>query len=276
MKIVTISRLVGSYGDVVAAVVARRMGLELISLAKVHELAQGCDPEYQDVCTMFETEHGPTFFEKIFFDTPTHTSLFKALTFEEASRGNVVLVGRGAQIILRDVPGVFRARLVAPKALRVERIMERYSFTRDEAEEYVRRSDHEREGLIHSIFHVDPNDWSLYDVIVNTSRYSSGAVADMIVQAVEKIEPVSDPEKVQRELRGMGLAKKIETLLRKKLTSAVARHVEVEAEADGTIKLSGRIRDKKDKDKLIKLLREYPGVQTIQDELKVTDLSFGF
>jgi osmotically-inducible protein OsmY len=154
--------------------------------------------------------------------------------------------------------------------------MERYSFTRDEAEEYVRRSDHEREGLIHSIFHLDPNDWSLYDIIVNTSRYSSGAVADMIVQAVEKIEPVSDPEKVQRDLKGMALAKRIETLLRKKMTSAVARHVEVEAEADGAIKLSGRIRDKKDKDKLIKLLKEYPGVQKIQDELKVTDLSFGF
>jgi hypothetical protein len=45
MNIVTISRLVGAYGDIIAAVVARRMGMELISLAKVHELAQSCDPE---------------------------------------------------------------------------------------------------------------------------------------------------------------------------------------------------------------------------------------
>jgi len=276
MKIVTISRLVGSYGDIVAAVVARRMGLELVSLAKVHELAQGCDPEYQDVCATFETEHGPTFFEKIFFDRPTHTSLFMALTFEEASKGNVVLVGRGAQVILREAPGVFRARLVAPKAIRMERIMDRYNFTREEAEDFVRRSDHEREGLIHSIFHVDPNDWSFYDLIMNTARYSSGAAADIIVQAVEKMDPVAEPEKVQRELKSMALAKKIETRVRKRLTSAVARLVEIQAQPDGVIRISGRIRDQKDKDKLMKILAEYPGVHQISDELKVTDLSFGY
>jgi len=276
MKIVTISRLVGSFGDIVAAVVARRMGLELVSLAKVHELAQGCDPEYQDVCTTFETEHGPGFFERIFFDRPTHTSLFMALTFEEASKGNVVLVGRGAQIILRDIPGVFRARLVAPKALRVERIMERYNFTREEAEEFVRRSDHEREGLMHSIFHVDPNDWSLYDLIMNTARYTSGAAADIIVQAVEKMEPVVNPEEVQQNLKNMALAKKIETTVRKRLTSSVARLVEIEALPEGVIRVSGRVRDMKDKDKLMKIVAEYPGVHQIADELKVTDLSFGY
>ncbi len=276
MKIVTISRLVGSFGDIVAAVVARRMGMELVSMAKVHELAQGCDPEYHDVCAKFETEHGPNFFEKIFFDRPAHTSLFMALTFEEASKGNVVLVGRGAQIILRDTPGVFRARLVAPKALRVARIIERYNFTREEAEEFVRRSDHEREGLIHSIFHVDPNDWSLYDLIMNTARYTSGAAADIIIQSVEKIEPVSDPEKIQQDLKNMALAKKIETRVRRRLTSSVARLIEIEAQSDGVIRISGRIRDMKDKDKLMKILAEYPGVHQIEDELKVTDLSFGY
>ena len=276
MNIVTISRLVGAYGDIIAAVVARRMGMELISLAKVHELAQGCDPEYMDACTLFETEHGPTFFERIFFDRPTHTSLLKALTYQEASRGNVVLVGRGAQIILRDIPGVFRARIVAPKQLRVERIMERYNFSKDEAEDFVRKSDHEREGLIHSIFHIDPNDWSLYDITVNTAHFTSGALADIIVQAVEKIEKVPDKENVQEILKSMALAKKIETLARKKMTSAVARHVEIDAEPGGVVKISGRIRDRKDKERLNKLAAEYPGVTKVVDDLKVTDLSFSY
>jgi cytidylate kinase len=276
MNIVTISRLVGAYGDIVAAVVARRMGLELVSLAKVHELAQGCDPEYQDACRMLETEHGPSFFERIFFDRPTHTSLFKALTYEEASRGNVVLVGRGAQIILRDVPGVFRARIVAPKQLRLERIMERYNFSREEAEEFVRKSDHEREGLIHSIFHTDPNDWSLYDITLNSARYSSGAASDIVVQAAEKMEKVPNETQVLDELKRMALAKRIETLVRKKLTSAVARYVEINAEPEGLVKVSGRIRDKKDKERLQQLVQEYPGVNGVVDDMKVTELSFSY
>jgi len=276
MKIVTISRLVGAYGDVIAAVVARRMGLDLVSLAKVHELAQGCDPEYLDACRMFETEHGPSFFERIFFDRPTHTSLFKALTYEEASRGDVVLVGRGAQIILREIPGVFRARIVAPKPLRLERIMERYNFSREEAEEFVRKSDHEREGLIHSIFHIDPNDWSLYDITLNSAHYTSGAVADIIVHAVEKMEKVPNEEQVLVRLKSMALAKRIDTFAHKKLTSAVARHVEIDAEPGGVIKISGRIRNRKEKERLLELVSEYPGVTQVIDDLIVTELSFSY
>ena len=61
MHIVTISRLVGAYGDVIAAIVARRMGLDLIGREELHETAQSCDPEYRDACSLYEKEHGPGF-----------------------------------------------------------------------------------------------------------------------------------------------------------------------------------------------------------------------
>ncbi len=52
MHIITISRLVGAYGDVIAAIVARRMGLDLIGREELHEMAQSCDPEYRDACAV--------------------------------------------------------------------------------------------------------------------------------------------------------------------------------------------------------------------------------
>ena len=113
MRVITISRLLGAYGDVIAPIVARRMGLALIGRDQLHEMAQTCDPEFGDLCTLYETEHGPGLFERLFFDRPSYTSIFEALTFEVASRGSVVIVGRVAQIILRDVPGVARIRVAS-------------------------------------------------------------------------------------------------------------------------------------------------------------------
>ena len=276
MRIVTISRLLGAYGDIIAPIVARRMGLSLIGRDQLHELAQGCDPEFTDICSIYETEHGPHFFERIFFDRPSYTSVFEALTFEQASRGNVVIVGRGAQIILREIPGVARVRIVAPKDIRVKRIMERLNFSRDEAEDYAHKYDHERENLVRSIFQSDPQDWSLYDVIVNTERFSAGDAAQLVIDAVEKIEKVPDEEALKESLRNRALAKRIEALIRKVLTSAVARYVMVKVEPGGLVKLSGRIREKTNKEKAEELASQFPGVTKVESDLKVMELSFGY
>lgn len=276
MNIVTISRLVGSYGDIIAATVARKLGLELLGRDQVHELAESCDPEFRDACTAYENEHGPGFFERIFFDSPSYTSLFQALTYEAASRGKVVLVGRGAQIVLRDVPGVLKVRVVAPPDVRTKRIMERYNFTREEAEDFVSSYDHKRETLIRSIFHSDSNDWALYDMIINTAHFTSGAASEVVLDALANLHRPADVEAVTENLRNLAVAKRIETIIRKKLTSSAAGNVLVNMEPTGVVTLSGKILDKKGKMKAEKMALEYPGVVEVVNELKVTELSFHY
>ncbi len=276
MNVVTISRLIGSYGDIIAAVVARRMGLELIGPTQVHEMARKCDQEYSDACSMYEKEHGPRFFERVLFDRPAYVSLFQALTYELAARGNVLIVGRGSQVILRDVPGVFRARIIAPRDLRVDRIMERYNISRDEADEFVRKSDHEREALIHSIFHTDPNDWALYDLTINTAHYNAASVCDIVVQAAEKMERVYTEVETKENLKNLSLAKYIEAHIRKKMTSSVVRQVEVSADSGGSISISGKVRKNSEKEKVLQLVSQYPGVTRVNDTLAATEISLEY
>ncbi len=276
MRIITISRFVGSYADVIAATVARRMGLELIGRDQVHQMAQTCDPEYSRACSLYETEHGPGFFERIFFDRPSYTSLFESLTYEKASQGNVVIVGRGAQVILKDIPGVFSCRVVAPFGVRVQRIMERYRFDKQEAEDFVRKYDHERESLIRSIFRSDPNEWSLYDIIINTAHYSSGDAADIVIESIDKIQMPQDEESLKDKLRNLSIAKRIETNIRRKLSSSVTRNLEIKMESGGVVTISGKIGDRKDRDKVEKLAGQYPGVTKVVNNLKVSEIMFGF
>ncbi|MEW6111290.1 MAG: cytidylate kinase family protein [Thermodesulfobacteriota bacterium] len=274
MNIITISRQVGAYADLIAATVARKMGLEFIDRDRVHQVALSCDPEYGDLCTIYETEHGPGFFERLFFDRPSYTSLFEALTFEQAAQENVVIMGRGAQLVLRDVPGVFRARIVATLDVRVLRIMERHGLSREEAEDFIHKHEHERDRLIRSIFRSDPNDWSLFDIIINTAQYSPANAADVLIEAIKKKEKVPDKEDVREMLRDRAFAKRVETVIRRRLTSAVAGNVVVTAEPGGVIRLSGRIAEEKDKNKAAKVALGFPGVTRVENDVKVTEITF--
>jgi hypothetical protein len=274
MRIITISRLVGAYGDIIAAIVARRMGLDLIGREELHEMALSCDSEYRDACAVYEKEHGPGFFERLFFDRPSYYSLFEALTYDLAARGAVVMVGRGSQIVLRDVPGVFTARIVAPLSIRISRIMGRYNFNQEEAENFIQKYDHERDNLMRSIFHKNINDWSLYDIIINTAHFTAAAASEIVIDAVDEIQRVPDPIALKEKLTNMALAKRIETQVRRKLTSPAARELEIMAESNGLIRLTGRVRSEQDREAMEKIAVEYPGVVGVENELTVTELLY--
>ena len=274
MRIITISRLVGAYGDIIAAIVARRMALDLVGREELHEMAQSCDLEYRDACAVYEKEHGPGFFERLFFDRPSYYSLFEALTYELAARGGVVMVGRGSQIVLRDVPGVFTARVVAPTSIRISRIMGRYNFNREEAENFIQKYDHERDNLMRSIFHKNINDWSLYDIIINTAHFTAAAASEIVIDAVDEIQKVPDPVALKEKLTNMAIAKRIETQVRRKLTSPAARELEIVAESAGLIRLTGRVRSEQDREAMEKIAVDYPGVSSVENELIVMELPY--
>jgi Cytidylate kinase-like family/BON domain len=274
MNIITISRLVGAYGDVISAIVARRMGLDLIGREELHEMALSCDPEYRETCAIYEKEHGPGFFERLFFDRPSYYSLFEALTYDLAARGNIVLVGRGSQIVLRDVPGVFTARIVAPISIRISRIMGRYNFTREEAGNFIQKYDHERDNLMRTIFHKNINDWGLYDIIINTAHFTAAAASEIVIDAVDEIQKVPDPIALKEKLTNMAMAKRIETQVRRKLNSPAAQELEIAAESGGLIRLTGRVRSEQDKEAMEKIAAEYPGVTKVENELIVTEFPY--
>jgi osmotically-inducible protein OsmY len=274
MKVIAISREIGSFGEEIGALAAEKSGLEYIGRVKTHELAQACDPQYRDACALYESEHGPGFFESLFFDRPTYLGLFEALTFEQAARGAVVIVGRGAQVALRRVPGVLKVRIVAPLSLRIERFKLRHKVSYDEAEAYVRKYDKKRRNLITAVYNVDPDHWELFDLIINTEKMSADGAAEVVVSALRNMERVKDSEAVKESLRNQAAAKYIETHLKKRFGAAAAFDVKVTFETGGLVTLHGLIPERRDKERLEKEVAAYPGVTKVKNELKVSQLNF--
>jgi hypothetical protein len=274
MSIVVISRQVGSLGDEIAASVAKRLNYDLADQAKVRQLAQGCDAEFSKACSLYETEQKPSFFESFFFQSAAYTSLFESLNYQLASQDHIVIIGRGAQIVLRDIPDVFTARVVAPTDIRVGRVMERTKMGREEARSFIEKYDKQRRDLINSIFERDLRDWSLYDVILNTACYEVESGAEVLCKAIEVMKRPTKEKDLQERLRNLAFAKRVESRIKKNVATTPYRDIQVRAASDGTVTLTGLVSERRTKELAEKTASKVDGVRKVVNELKVTELSF--
>ncbi len=104
--------------------------------------------------------------------------------------GNVVIVGRGGQAILREQPGVLHVRITAPLGARVMRVKEREKISIGEATELTTNKDLAAETYLRKFFDIDWNDPLLYHLTFNTGRWDFDAVAEIIVNALSRLRTV--------------------------------------------------------------------------------------
>lgn len=274
MAIITVSRKVGSWGETISKLAAEKLGYRVVTPEEFHRLAESCDSDFRKACSVFETEMPGGMIERFFLRDPAYTSLFESLNFQLASEGDVMIWGRGAQIALADQPGVFRVRVVAPFELRVGRIMERDGMEYKEAAEAVKRFDQQRRTMIEAIYHKDRGDWVLYDLMINTARIANETAANMIFEAVNKLEMPADWDEKRKRFRDLSLAKRVESAIKLKLHTGIYRNIEADAKGPGRIILKGFVTDKRSLDLALDIAAGYPGVKEVENRLKETTLSF--
>jgi cytidylate kinase len=97
-----------------------------------------------------------------------------------AARGDAVIVGRGAQVILKDVQPAVHVFVYAPMEARIRRVAERDGIPENEAKNRIKESDRNRSGYLKTYYNADWQDPGLYDLVLNTGRLS-------LEQAVEQV-----------------------------------------------------------------------------------------
>lgn len=212
--------------------------------------------------------------ERFFLREPAYTSLFESLNFQLAAEGDVVIWGRGAQIVLADQVGVFHVRVVAPFELRVRRIMERDRLSYEESAEVVKRYDQQRRTMIEAIYHKDRADWGLYDLVINTAHIANDTAANLICEAVTKLEVPEDREAQRKRFQDLSFAKRVESAVKLKLHTGPYRNIEVATKGHGRIILKGFVTDRRSLHLALDIAAGYPGVTEVEDGLKETTLSF--
>lgn len=115
----------------------------------------------------------------------TYVDTMTALIRELAATGRIVILGRGSQMMLHDMPHALHVLCVAPADLRYRRLAEREEIPLEEARKRGAESDQARAAFYKKFWKTDVEDPRLYDITIDTSRLPFDAAAEVVVAAVQ-------------------------------------------------------------------------------------------
>jgi CMP/dCMP kinase len=201
-RALTISREYGSGGAKVASLIASELGWKLVDKELIEEISRRgrVSPEEAEA---FDERVDP-WIHRItrsiwslgvdgvsaiapldVFDAERAAVVTKQIIEEVYKSGNCVIVGRGAQFILRDKKDVFHAFLYGSFEDRVNRIKQRVKPGTD-VKALIRTMDQERLEYLRLHFKQNRLDPHLYDLMIN-SKDQSEKVAKIILDAMRMV-----------------------------------------------------------------------------------------
>jgi cytidylate kinase len=268
MAIITIARQIGSLGNEIAADVAQRLKYTLVDQMKLQEAAEGygmLKSELEEV-----HERRPTLVTR--YLTMRHRAyldMIQTIIYQYARADDVVILGRGATVLLSDVPSALHVNVFAPFERRVGVVMAREGITRPLAEQIVRESDQDRAGYMRYLFDRNWMDPLLYDVMINTNVITREHACRLIVEAAHAKELLDAHDQSLAILSDHILHRRAEEALLK-AKQVNPRHISVSVPTPGVIKLTGIVNSEKEKLAAESVVRTVEGVSEVENELYVT------
>ncbi len=123
---------------------------------------------------------------------PLYHAVQQQMIREIAQTGNVVIVGRGSQVILADQYNVLHVRVIAPLEQRVHYVMQREQLDAAHAQALLRRKDRALAYYYTSLHGRAVSDPLLYDLVINGGAFNLENQVDLICQALRQKDYQSD------------------------------------------------------------------------------------
>jgi cytidylate kinase len=266
MAIITVSRQLYSFGDEIAKKVADDLGYDLIDKEKIGEaLAMLGLPATE--LERFD-EKKPSIWASLASQHNRFSYLMKAAIYDFAQNNETLILGRGAQILLKDLPGTLHVRVVAPLKVRLGRIMEHEGYDEKNGERVLRQGDRDSSGYIRSFFNADWNDPDYYDLLINTKTISIDTAAGMMMNAVRSAEFKSDPDERSDKLAALSLQQKAEAVIME-VQRGNNIYVAVTDVDRGIVTLRGTTNSTMVKDDCGLAISKITGVREIKNEIAV-------
>jgi CMP/dCMP kinase len=227
MAIITISRHYGSGGDEIAAQVCELLGYQHFDKRMIAQASAEAGLSEQEIVDYSEENHkvrgfldrlfgrqavvaqtrvwhedstGVRSAEDIKLSEETALTLVQKAVRSAYKQGNVVIIGRGGQAILKDGPDVLHVRIEAPLEYRIQRVKEQRRAAhklfhadielRREAQDLIIERDAASADYLKRFYHVDWADPLLYHLLINTGRINIDQSAQLIAQLAREIQPV--------------------------------------------------------------------------------------
>jgi cytidylate kinase len=111
-----------------------------------------------------------------------------------AELGNVIVIGRGANVVTRHLNYVFHVKLVGSLEKRIEYVQKRYDIGKKTALEFIRTEDSGRRRYLKKYFRQDIDDPLLYHLVINTDLLGHKLAARLIEATMLSSRPAAAVE----------------------------------------------------------------------------------
>ncbi len=213
MAVITISRQSGSGGDEIARRVCDLLGYHYFDKQLMTQVAADVGLTSQEMIDFSEEHYKVKSFLDLLFSSSyvgqvrtwtQDTTGKETLSLQELNeaqcidlirstvraaylRGNILIVGRGGQAILKKRPNVLHVRLEAPLGTRVHRIEAREGIGYQAAKSWIAERDEAAAQYLLRFFKIRWDDPLLYHLVINTGQWELEAAAQLIVHAVSRL-----------------------------------------------------------------------------------------
>ena len=116
-------------------------------------------------------------------DDRTFIDAMSKVAHDLHQQGNAVIIGRGANHILAGAAHTLHVGLLAPMEVRVQTLINREHFEREEAEIHVEELERAREDFVQKFWKVHPNEANHYHMMLNMGKMSPKTASEVIVHA---------------------------------------------------------------------------------------------
>jgi cytidylate kinase len=182
MPIITISRQLGSLGNEVSRLAAELLGYHLVGRDLINQAARQAGAPEAALAAIDELGFLGLRLSHAVCDA--YHAAVRQVMLELAEEGNVVIVGRGGQSILRGYPGTTHLRIIAPTLVRIERIARRKEISLESAQAQVETSDRFHYNYLKRCYGIRWDDQDLYDLILNTHHLTASQAAALVCQVL--------------------------------------------------------------------------------------------
>ncbi len=265
MAIITISRGTFGGGREVAEGLADKLNHVCISREDIIQDAAGAfDMEESQLRDAILAAPGPLALGAS--NNIANVKFLRAALLERVKDNNLVYHGYGGHLLLGGLPHLLRVRVMAGMEYRIAVVMDKASLSRGKAIQRIMENDKQRAHWSLTVWGVEWNDPSQFDLVVNLDHIKAADAVDLIARAASLAEFRSDNGTNQAFVDECITARIWVALTRNRPTRSA--RIQLDSKK-GCVTITGDVGSAKLRDAIVGIAEEVDGVNQVISHLSI-------
>jgi len=187
MAILTISRQFGCGAEEIGAAIAKELGYTYLDRQMILDDMKQAGGKWEEKAKYFD-ENTPDLWERHEWSFQGYVALTQCNIYSHALKNNYVIMGRGANFLLKGVKHHLGIRIEAPMQTRIQKITTKYNVNTENAEWLIEKADQEMAGAVYMLYGRAWDDAREYDFHFDTSRNTAEEIVRIVKAAIAEKE----------------------------------------------------------------------------------------